>query len=178
MRYVLLGAGVLILAAIIALGIWSGTRGQPGRTVAIQGAEHISLDQQHTGYNTRPATSGPHWSGPGAPLPWGIYKEPQEDEALVHNLEHGGIGMHYNCRDCPELVERLEQLYNEYSSRNRLPLFPNSSKIIVSPYYDAPSRISLTAWGRIDQFDDFDEGRITRFLDAYRSKVAPESNVP
>jgi hypothetical protein len=29
-------------------------------------------------------------------------------------------------------------------------------------------RIALTAWTRIDTFDESDEGRIVRFIDAYR----------
>ena len=30
------------------------------------------------------------------------------------------------------------------------------------------TRIALTAWGRIDQFEEFDEARIRRFIEAYR----------
>ena len=34
-------------------------------------------------YNTKPATSGPHWNLAGeAPVPWGIYKDPIPDEAF------------------------------------------------------------------------------------------------
>jgi hypothetical protein len=33
------------------------------------------------------------------------------------------------------------------------------------PYMD--SRIALTAWGRIDKFDQFDESRVVGFIDAY-----------
>jgi hypothetical protein len=30
------------------------------------------------------------------------------------------------------------------------------------------SRIALTAWTRLDRFEEFDEKRITRFIDSYR----------
>ena len=30
------------------------------------------------------------------------------------------------------------------------------------------TRIALTAWTRLDTFDEFDENRIVRFIDAYR----------
>jgi hypothetical protein len=32
------------------------------------------------------------------------------------------------------------------------------------------SRIALTAWNRIDRFDEFDQDRIVRFIRAFRGK--------
>jgi hypothetical protein len=31
-----------------------------------------------------------------------------------------------------------------------------------------PHRIALTAWTRIDAFEEFDEARVRRFIDRYR----------
>jgi hypothetical protein len=175
-RQIRMGIGAALAVAIVAVvGIMvvRASQGQPGRAVPLQGNQHIGEGEQHVAYNTKPATSGPHWSiAARAPAPWGISKEPLVDEALIHNLEHGGIGIHYNCRECPELVTALEDFYQRYSSNpaNRLPLYPGSTKLIVSPYYDMPSRIALTAWGRIDTLDNFDEERIRRFVDAFRDK--------
>jgi hypothetical protein len=147
----------------------------PGRAVEIQGMEHVNKGDPHAPYTTRPPTSGPHWSILGeAPVPWGIYQEPVPDEAQVHNLEHGGVMIQYNCRDCPELVTQLEGLAGRYVAANLLPRYPQSAKLVVAPYYDMPSRIALTAWGRIDTLDGYDEARITRFVDAYRDK-GPEA---
>jgi hypothetical protein len=39
--------------------------------------------------------------------------------------------------------------------------------VILAPYPNLETRIALTAWGRIDTFEDFDEQRIVRFIDAY-----------
>jgi hypothetical protein len=80
----------------------------------------------------------------------------------------------YNCRDCPELVAQLEDFYNRYTEANKLPLFQNSTKIIVAPYYDMPSRIALTAWTHIDTMNDYDEERMIRFIQAFRDK-GPEA---
>ena len=33
------------------------------------------------------------------------------------------------------------------------------------------SRIALTAWSRIDKFNEFDEKRIVRFIQAYRGST-------
>lgn len=170
-----IGVAVLVVAAIGAV-IAQQVRGQPGRFVQIQGASHINKGESHPPYNSRPPTSGPHWSIAGeAPVPWGVYKDPIPDEAQVHNLEHGGVMIQYSCRDCPELVTQLEGLYQRYTSANPLPMFPGSTKVVVAPYYDMPDRITLTAWGRIDTFNDYDEQRIIRFLDAFREKGAPEA---
>jgi hypothetical protein len=147
----------------------------PGRAVEIQGNEHVAKGEPHAAYTTQPPTSGPHWSILGeAPVPWGIYSEPVPDEAQVHNLEHGGIMIQYNCRDCPDLVTQLAGFFNRYTAARPLPRFPQSAKLVVAPYYDMPSRLALTAWGRIDTLDGYDEARITRFVDAYRDN-GPEA---
>ncbi len=165
----------IAIVAVVGFLVVRTVQGQPGRAVPIQGSAHIEKGATHVAYNSKPPTSGPHWNIAGeAPVPWGIYKEPIVDEAQVHNLEHGGIMIQYNCRDCPELVAQLEGFYNRYVPEHPLPLFRNSSKIIVAPYYDMPSRIALTAWGRIDQFNDYDEERIVKFVEAFRDK-GPES---
>jgi hypothetical protein len=40
--------------------------------------------------------------------------------------------------------------------------------VILAPYPGMRSRIALTAWTRIDTFDEFNERRIVRFIEAYR----------
>jgi hypothetical protein len=145
--------------------------GLPGHPVPIQGNQHVNKGQPHEPYISTPPTSGPHWNLPAeAPVPWGMYASPVPDEGQVHKLEHGGVMIQYNCADCPELVAQLEDFFARYVPMHRLILYPSSAKILVAPYYDMPQRIALTAWGRIDSFDEYDEDRITRFVDAWRDK--------
>lgn len=170
-----LGAAVGAIAVIVFIVV-KASQAQPGRLFALQGTQHIQKGDTHLPYNSKPPTSGPHWNIAGeAPWPWGIYKEQIADEAQIHNLEHGGIMIQYNCRDCPELVAQLESFYERYWADHKLPMFPASSKMIVAPYYDMPSRIALTAWGRMDTMDSYEEARMTRFVDSYRDKGAPEA---
>jgi hypothetical protein len=121
-------------------------------------------DQEHAEYSTRPATSGWHYNLPIAPVDWGVYDEFVEDEYLIHNLEHGGIGVHYDCPEgCDDLVEQLASLVG------------TGSEIVMSPYPDMDSRIALTAWTYIDKLDELDEERIRTFIaDHLNSSVAPE----
>jgi hypothetical protein len=179
----LMGLGAVIGAiAVIAFVLVKATQAAPGKTVPLQGTQHINKGDTHPAYNSTPPTSGPHWNvadgGPenwGGPVNWGIYDVQIPDEAQIHNLEHGGIMIQYSCSDCPELVAQLRSFYERYWPQHRLPMFPNSSKLVVAPYYGLPSRITLTAWGRIETMDSYDEERITRFVDAYRDKGAPEA---
>ena len=45
---------------------------------------------------------------------------------------------------------------------------PLREQVILAPYPGMRTRIALTAWTRLDAFDDFDEARIVRFIRAYR----------
>ena len=135
------------------------------QSVDNQGRTHISPGEEHPAYNSVPATSGWHYDYPDAPVAWRAYTEDLPNEKLVHNLEHGGIGMHYNCPDgCPELVEQLEQIRDE------------KRRVILSPFPGMDTTIALTAWDYIDKFDEFDEERIRQFISAHLdSRNAPES---
>ena len=132
------------------------------------GNDHILPGAAHPDYNSVPATSGWHYALPFAPAPWGIYDMVLPDEVLVHNLEHAGIGIHYDCPEgCPDLVQRLSQLAAEYR------------KIVISPYPGMESRIALTAWTFIDHLDELDDGRVVAFIEAHiNSAVAPEPLAP
>ncbi|HZT07452.1 MAG TPA: DUF3105 domain-containing protein [Chloroflexota bacterium] len=164
---------IAVIAAVSFIVVKS-VQAQPGKPVPNQGQTHIDKGAAHVAYNSKPPTSGPHWNIAGeAPVDWGIYDTQIPDEAQVHNLEHGGIMIQYDC-DCPDLVAQLKDFYNRYVPTHKLPLFPNSSKIVIAPYKGLPAKITLTAWTRIDTMDDYDEARITRFIEAWRDK-GPEA---
>ena len=148
----------------ITLGSQEGPDG-PGERLLDLGGTHITTGEGHPPYNSVPGTSGWHYDYPdGGPARWDIYKESLPDEVLIHNLEHGGIGIHYNCPDgCDELVAQLEGY------------FQRGLEIIVSPYPEMDTRIALTAWTFLEAFDDYDDERIEAFISAHmNSPNAPE----
>ncbi len=154
-RWVLRGLGMLVVLAIGWLVYRGLTREYPGRAVPTLGNSHIaSLDPPGFPYNTRPPTSGPHLDSLAR---WGIHTQPIPDELQVHNLEDGGVLVQYNCQECDELVAKLRAIVSRYPDR-----------VILAPYPHMDTRIALTAWGRIDAFHDFVEGRIVRFIETYR----------
>ena len=157
----------------LPIGFFGGGGGTgpdgPGERIAEAGRGHISPGQGHDPYNSVPATSGPHFGGEfGAPVAWRIYDEPLDPEQYVHNLEHGGIGIFYDCPEgCPDIVSELTDLVEEGRS--------GGAKILMAPHPDMDTRISLAAWTFLDQFDVFDESRVRAFVSAHESSPnAPE----
>lgn len=140
----------------------------PGERIAEMNRNHISPNQEHAPYNSVPATSGWHYDPPLAPTTWGVHDEFVADEIRLHNLEHGGVVVDYNCPDgCDELVQQLGAIVNTSIA--------GGLKVILSPYPDMPTRIALTAWTFIDAFEEFDEDRVKDFIRAHESSPnAPE----
>ena len=160
-RQALIGlAAVLLIGGGLAWWI-VGTRPfdpPPGRTAPIASRQHIPDGQKATDYTSVPPTSGQHY---GSTARDGVHSEPIADEYQVHNLEHGQIMVQYTCTDCPELANQLRGFAARYPKW-----------VIVAPYPNpnVGARIALTAWGRIDTFDEYDEARIESFIRAFRNK--------
>lgn len=155
-------AVILVVTALLlgGGGYWIYRRAiaaTPGQFVASLGNRHVSQAEVGVNkYNSDPPTSGPH-------LPmiatWGIHQEPVTKELQVHNLEDGGVAIQYNCPattpECSALVDKLAAVARKYDH------------VIMAPYPGMSNKIALTAWTRIDKFDEFDENRIARFIEAY-----------
>ena len=179
----LIGAGVVLAGALI-FGVaaylnhasqvgptqrltFQAQTGVAGTAVPDEGSRaHIDPSQSIT-YKHYPPTSGPHYASPAewqtiASLPEGTF---------IHNLEHGGIVILYNCPSgnaCDTLRKQLENYV-----QNRGPVEPefNEVKLIMSPYLRGmTTKIALLAWDWIDQFDTYDEARITRFYEVHVDK--------
>lgn len=157
-RYGWLLGGIAAIVAVALIGwfAYQSAANLPGTPVPDLGNAHIqTLSEPHLPYNSDPPTSGPHLS---YIAPWGIHTSPIPKELQVHNLEDGGVLVQYNCpQGCAELVEKLKGIVSRYNRQ-----------VILAPYPGMDKRIALTAWGRIDKFDEFDEKRIVRFVATYK----------
>lgn len=138
----------------------------PGISVPTLGNKHIpSLRAPHPPYNSKPPTSGSHVHQVAQ---WGVYRRPLPNELQVHNLEDGGVLVQYDCKDCKDLIKKLEKLVRSYLKKAKAEGEKSRYRhLIVAPYRDMDTRIALTAWGRIDKLDAYDEARIKRFIEAY-----------
>jgi hypothetical protein len=147
-------SAVVVVAAVVGWFAYRAAADLPGERFPDQGNAHIqTASDPHVPYNSEPPTSGPHLP---YIAPWGVHTRPIPLELQVHNLEDGGVMVQYNCT-CPELVEQLRGVVSRYDKY-----------VILAPYPGMKSRIALTAWTRLDQFEEFDDKRIRRFIDTYR----------
>lgn len=153
--FYLVGTVLLAGAGYWAYGYWKS--GSPGEFVPSLGNRHIAPTEMGLiTYNSDPPTSGPH-------LPyiarWGISETAIPKELQIHNLEDGGVLVQYNCpqtsQECRTLIEKLAQVVRRYD------------RAILAPYAGMSHKIALTAWSRIDKFNEFDEARIVKFIEAY-----------
>ena len=147
-------ASVVVVAVVIGWFAYRANADLPGEKFPDQGNDHIqALSEPHIPYNSDPPTSGPHLP---YIAPWGLHTRPVPLELQVHNLEDGGVVVQYNCT-CPELVDKLRGIVTKYDKH-----------VILAPYPGMKSLIALTAWTRLDRLEEFDEKRVTRFIDSYR----------
>lgn len=147
-------AAVVVVAGVVGWFAYRAAADLPGEKFPDLGNAHIqTASDPHIAYNSDPPTSGPHLS---YIAPWGVHTRPILLQLQVHNLEDGGVVVQYNCT-CPELVDQLQAIVRKYDKF-----------VVLAPYPGMKPRIALTAWTRLDQFEEFDDKRIVRFIEAYR----------
>jgi uncharacterized protein DUF3105 len=137
-----------------------------GQAVPNEGWDHIPVGTQAT-YTHQPPTSGQHYAQQGvAPVPWQTINTLQP-EVWIHNLEHGGIVILYNCPSgCDDLQKKLTSYVNDI-----VPAEPQFGeyKILMSPYSQGMGdhAVALLAWNYIELLDGYDQAKITEFYEAH-----------
>ena len=151
-------------------GFFESAPDGPGERFPEVSRTHVASGQEHDEYNSVPATSGPHLSQPLAPTRWGVHETELEPEVYLHNFEHGGVAVFYNCPEgCDTLKTQLNELVNTGVNRG--------AKMLLAPHSGFEGRIALAAWTFLDVFDEYDEDRIGDFFDSHVSSPnAPEPN--
>src|SRR5439155_23142561 len=93
------------------------------------------------------------------------------ERRFVHDLEHGGIALLYNCpsgSDCTALNNQLENYEN-----NLPPAEPQSreAKLVMTPYSRGmQKKIALVAWHYVEFLDAYEQNEITRFYENHVDK--------
>ncbi|MBI2913179.1 MAG: DUF3105 domain-containing protein [Chloroflexi bacterium] len=174
----LLGPAIALLT-LAACGGGSSSDGDvpsgypyPVQTFADQGRDHLTTGQTYDGYNSDPPTSGPH--APSA-ASWGVSSLELPKEVPVHNMEHGGVVVWYNCQGgpqplddtaCQQLRGRLAAIVQEFVGQKK--------EVLMTSYSPMEHRVALTAWRTLDAFDEFDEARVRLFITTFERKFNPE----
>ncbi|MFS8521509.1 MAG: DUF3105 domain-containing protein, partial [Micromonosporaceae bacterium] len=129
----------------------------PGEAVAIMDSPHISeAEADSVRYNSLPPTSGPHYA---FTIATGVYDEPIDEGLTVHAMEHGHVVIQYAPTTAEREVADLRRLARRYGA-----------DVILAPYPPLTDGIALTAWGRLELLDTYDEERIVAFVEALRGR--------
>ncbi|HEV2035281.1 MAG TPA: DUF3105 domain-containing protein [Candidatus Dormibacteraeota bacterium] len=155
-----------------------GAQQHVGEQVPTEQANHIPSGTQAR-YLTDPPTSGPHYNVRGeAPLPWGFYARAYPPEDWVHNLEHGGVVILYDCPQ-PQAAGGARLVETDLScpdSQSPVQSFISSAptdalfhevKIVATPYPVPGHRFAIVAWGWRRFIDAWDSGLAETFYEAH-----------
>jgi hypothetical protein len=145
-----------------------------------EGQLHIPFGASYM-YQHNPPASGPHWPWPA---PWGVHSEIVPREWWVHNLEHGGIVLLYNCpwpgdsgmpgqadggppvpNDCTTDIDTIAAFYANGPVDNWYDQF-SETRILVTPDPLLPGRFAAIAWDWVFLFDAIDPTAVQCFIDA------------
>lgn len=155
-QWIVMGGIAAVVVVIVAVVTVVLSRDEPGQKIADLGNDHLSAEPTSYLWNSRPPTSGPHASQIAS---WGEHTDTVPEWYQVHNLEDGGVIMHYNCPDgCPEMVAELRDILNDVGTDG----------VILHPYTDMDNPIAVTAWTRLLVLDAVDRDQIVEFIEAYR----------
>lgn len=78
---------------------------------------------------------------------------------VPHNLEHGGVVIHYGDDVDEEALSRLHAFYGKS---------PNG--VVLAPLPELDGRITLTAWTKLATCARFDDKAFAAFRDAFRGR--------
>jgi hypothetical protein len=100
---------------------------------------------------------------------------PVPKENALHNMEHGGVIVWYNCEagdaplarvDCDHLRDQLTAVIQ--------PVVDAGKFVLMTAFSDMKHRIALTAWQTLDAFDGFDASRVQAFIASFECEFNPE----
>ena len=117
------------------------------QTIPDEGRSHLARPARVT-YKHQPPSSGNHYTDKEAPRPWGNVQTELLPEEFIHNLEHGGTVLVYQCSgsgagsDCDAKFQAAQALLDG------LPKDPtyNEVKFLATPYQEMTPKAALLAW--------------------------------
>ena len=121
-----------------------------------------------TRWNTSPPTSGPHYEVPAI---WGSYTEPLLPAQVVHNLEHGGIFIHYGSKVPRATIDQLQVFYDSHQNGTLLAPLPSlGTTIALGVWVTDSASTPDTGEAHLAKCRRFDEKAYSAFFDAYQFK--------
>jgi hypothetical protein len=128
----------------------------PVQEIDNQGRNHIPINETFDDYNSNPPTSGPHYAERLAN--WGTYNEEVPKTTLVHNLEHGGVIIHYKDQTDAQ-IDRIDSFVEGYADG-----------VISNPNPSIEKPIVLASWTRMQQCDTFNAEAVNGYIREHCNK--------
>lgn len=159
-----IGIGIVALVLVVAIGFAlarSAGRNVGERIPDMGVSLHLpnAEDIPPVPYNSNPPTSGYHWGSGTAP--WGILNELVPDTLTVHNIEHGGVVIHYRQGLDQPTLDQLTGVARSLLQENPcVVMVPRPADQIDTP-------IVLTAWNYLLRLETVDEAAIREFFNAH-----------
>lgn len=180
--------GIVTVAVIMQQGGGDAPEPPQGVTAADAGCdaiqEHPEEGNKHVDpstdvdYETSPPTSGNHWPTEFLVDP-AFYPGAVDEEALVHNLEHGHIVIWYRPDAGGNTITDLEQFTNAVDDDDALPggAVP---PVITVPYDDIPESKSyvITAWTASQACARYSLQAIDDFREKYQGRGPENAGIP
>lgn len=196
MLYLIGAAGIVALAVVLAVLVLGG--GDEDAQSALDGAgctlesfpampnvpDHADVPTLTTkpNWNSNPPTSGPHY---GEWAVWNFYDEEVPLVKSVHNLEHGGVVIHYGPEVPSSEVEKLRAFYDDDPNGILVaPLSSNGDEITLSAWTAPDAATGTTDRGRgwLARCTSFNNDAFASFIQAHRYKgperLSPEQLAP
>jgi hypothetical protein len=160
----LVGAGGLV-AGFLYSQIFGGTR-------AIAGHQIETFDQSGVGqhvagnvdYETTPPVAGPHAATPEA---CGTHAQPIRDEAMVHTLEHGAVGILYKPNVPVDEIKAVEDIVGS-----------RESHVFSAPYPGMDPAIAVVSWGRMMRLDELDDDAVRQYIEEFTGQGPEDQECP
>ncbi len=153
----ILGLGGLALLVLFQVGLnLYRDFTAPGDRFRSQGNVHVALGTTTPAYNSDPPTSG--WHTPDL-APWGSSLVVQPDQRVIHNMEDGGVILWYRLGSPEENEANVALLESVVEGR--------FGRTVITPRADLQTPYVLTAWTRMQTFEDIDPEGMRAFIAAY-----------
>jgi hypothetical protein len=138
---------------------------------AIEGQAHVP-DCSAMSYGTNPPSSGDHY---GVWAAYKVYANPIPPGYWVHDLEHGGIVLTYNCQSgCDADVAAAESMLNALPPDPVCLSVGAPRRIIMTPDPGLDVPFAASAWGFTLRANCFDPDVFRSFVDRHNG-AGPES---
>jgi Protein of unknown function (DUF3105) len=166
---------LIVVIAIVAFGGGSNTNEKAGKTIVAAGCryKHYPAQARTPHYTTLNPSPPPSWNSfpPSSGrhfyqwVLWGDYTEPVPLIKEVHNLEHGGMIIHYGNKVPKSDISQIDAFWQK-----------DPTAMLVSPLPKLGNKISMTAWTNWAECTRFNEKAFKAFQSAFRYH-GPESSV-